>query len=364
MVLEATASEMNGKTARMVRRIASLLRYSSPGGITVIMPVFRQKHWSLVLATISQGHSVLRVFDSLPTALGFRLTTEESRNRLSELLEFDQGTQQATTESFTPGPVSTWPAQEQDGIKQVNSDDCGVAVILHAAHALARVSVPSKTDWTLWRRVISAFLEALDDIPKEDDDGGGAPKRATLEAIRQHHNRNLGLTARPQIQVEMPERLKALTTARMTDLETATELGNIIGNWQDDIRESQQKVSKTLRNNCARARATIKQVRRLTAGFRKHAKVPSGAEGMTAEDEVIVKNIAGLRKALVSVEAASLDEIASQLTKEISVLEAEKSLLEARRSDEVRRYARSIEALQAIDDEVDMLEDQLAESDY
>nr|XP_036574919.1 uncharacterized protein CTRU02_15116 [Colletotrichum truncatum]KAF6781409.1 hypothetical protein CTRU02_15116 [Colletotrichum truncatum] len=328
-VTETAASELSDSGGRSSNAAKSLLNFASPDGVTFMLPVNHQSHWTLASVTITQGQPTIHVYDSMPSDDNFRFTADEARKRLSKLLVVDTAEkanggspEEAAGKTPTLASISAWPAQ---------------------------------TDWVLWRRVLAAFLVAtFDDDDKSDNtvsrvdnrDRGevlAAGKPPILAQLRRHHNIKLGIDRRTTTTVQIPETLKNFTTAQQVDVEAADDLLNDIGKWAHHVR-------------------TISHIRRITAKLRQRAQPSGYSEPRRSEKQAVLDQIASLRSGLSSVDAAGLssDAIKIMLSTQIADLEEIRATLEQRQIREVKGVAGSLEGLQAMDDEVDMLEMDLA----
>ncbi|GKT97232.1 hypothetical protein Ct61P_15082 [Colletotrichum tofieldiae] len=191
-VAEVPADEMGTRVGNRDIIVSSYQRAPSEG-VTILMPFFQSSHWNLAIASIADGQAQINIYDSLPSSRrGLAAIKTESRRRLEKIFQPARlGAGADVAQPSQPPLLTSYETHVRRSVMQLNCNDCGVAVILHAFYHVAGVSLPEGTDWLLWRRAVSALLTAGsgdgDAVEGKDGDGSNGTDMRALGALRQAH---------------------------------------------------------------------------------------------------------------------------------------------------------------------------------
>ncbi|KAK2051652.1 hypothetical protein LY76DRAFT_674021 [Colletotrichum caudatum] len=278
ILLEVPAVEMGNGSALLARNLVRILDSGQSEAVDFLVPFNSDNHWSLsIVAASAVTQPTVNLYDSLPdNAKGPQHLMSETRGRLTTVMDAAG----STAMEKWPGLASpqSWSEPACLGVKQENMNDCGVAVILHAFHAIAKVGLPRNTDWLLWRRVIAAFVAVPSD-PAVLPESAGIKESAALNAIRVAHDCELGLgpTGHVMVAFDPPQALRNMVMPN-----GHTSPGSIRADDVGEACESLERLVRTMRSNKtaavaemrakrARSRNTVGDVKAIIANLRAHS---------------------------------------------------------------------------------------------
>ncbi|KAM0339750.1 hypothetical protein ACHAPU_010790 [Fusarium lateritium] len=138
------AVAVNPVTSTLPRALVA--RLQRPRVLSLFLPLYYSNHWTLFVL-FSQSQAVT-FYDSLPSGTSPGLVA-----RL-------EGVQQGLLQDFDFDLVAAAEAGTAECPRQMNGDDCGVAVVVNALYVLAGRPLPSShhCDFSFWRQVFIALL--------------------------------------------------------------------------------------------------------------------------------------------------------------------------------------------------------------
>ncbi|EFQ36073.1 hypothetical protein CGRA01v4_15129 [Colletotrichum graminicola] len=278
VLLEVPTVEMGNGNALPAKNLIRILDSGQSEAVNFLVPFSSDKHWSLSIVTASAvTQPTVKLYDSLPdNAGGPQHLMSETRGRLTTVMDAAGSTaMEKWPRLASPQP---WSESAWLGVKQDNMNDCGVAVILHAFHAIAKVGLPQNTDWLLWRRVIAAFLAVPSD-PAVLPESAEMKESAVLKAIRVAHDSELGLgpTGHVMVAFDLPQTLRNMVVPN-----DHTSAGSIRADAVGEACESLERLVSTMRSNKtaavaamrakrAQSRNTVGDVKAIIANLRAHS---------------------------------------------------------------------------------------------
>lgn len=159
-----TAEPKEEDTRRLSAQLRKIIEAGRNHGVLFIIPRNRKGYWSLTITEIVKNTAKITACDLVQDG-------SEAEREVVETKAFLQGLLgDAPGNLYGLPPVPEWPSFVTNCLKQVESSDCGVAVIVHILGALAGVLPPDSTDWLLWRRLIAAFFMAYRQLPEKGRD--------------------------------------------------------------------------------------------------------------------------------------------------------------------------------------------------
>ncbi|KAK1955935.1 hypothetical protein LY78DRAFT_686493 [Colletotrichum sublineola] len=260
--------------------------------------------------------------------------------------------------------MAKWLRSYPQSIQQVGSNDYGVRVILYVFHALAGVAAPPSTDWTLWRRIIAAFLwvqgryqskpgieSILDNVRKAHDE----LLSAGTATVRTHAS--LELNINQLVSGLEPSRITVGNeTCTRTDLKTSQQLDTYLGEWHHAVQVANAQ-AKRHQEACFRSvKSTEKSIRliiqALHAGSWRLKKV---VDSCAARDNRTA-NIKCLKQSADNIRHQGNNESTVRfLEGKIRVLGEEQRLAAARYQAGEEAWMASEEGLNAIAAELDLM---------
>ncbi|KAM0201389.1 hypothetical protein ACHAPA_011875 [Fusarium lateritium] len=138
------AVAVNPVTSTLPRALVA--RLQRPRVLSLFLPLHHSNHWTLfVLSSQSQA---VTFYDSLPSAAS------------PDLVARLEGVQQGLLRDFDFDLVAAAKAGTAQCPRQMNGDDCGVAVVVNALYVLAGRPLPSSQhcNFSSWRQVFVALL--------------------------------------------------------------------------------------------------------------------------------------------------------------------------------------------------------------
>ncbi|GKT67226.1 hypothetical protein ColTof4_13612 [Colletotrichum tofieldiae] len=338
------------------------------------MPLFKASHWNLAVATINGGRADIDVFDSLPLpAPGFGAAVQEVRSRLRQLVPHH-----LSVRGYSVTSPRLSPAVLRSGTRQTNGIDCGVGVILHVFYALARLSPPLATDWSLWRRVTASFLSGV----TKGDNGGPSNNiemetfvvdeglAALLESIRSTHRDALGLSKKADIDITIPEHLRPLlgvdqgrtipSGPRFADSETALRLRDELQTWSQGIATAQRAPDEATQKSRQQCLQTVSDIRRVVHNIRAKAGLAGESMSGAPGSENVDSRLETLKWTLGQRGGESGSELFEQRVQGlIEELEAKKHTEAARRARAATAFKVAQRGLQQIEKELELAENEI-----
>ncbi|KAK1569990.1 uncharacterized protein LY79DRAFT_707661 [Colletotrichum navitas] len=287
ILLEVPTVEMGNGNALSAKNFVRILDSGQSEAVNFLVPFNSDKHWTLSIVTASAvTQPTVKLYDSLPDNAGdSQHLMSETRGRLATVMDAAGST---LTEKWPKSALpQSWSESACLGVKQDNMNDCGVAVILHAFHVIAKVGLPQNTDWLLWRRVIAAFVAVPSD-PAVLPETAEMKESTVLNAIRVAHDRELGLgpTGHVMVAFDPPQALRNMVAGGAKGILTLpndnTSPGSIRADYVGEACESLERMVRTMRSNKtaavaamrakrARSRNTVGNVKAIIANLRAHS---------------------------------------------------------------------------------------------
>ncbi|WYZ36464.1 hypothetical protein EsH8_XV_000017 [Colletotrichum jinshuiense] len=375
LAVDASEAEIGEKLSRQMLQNLTRTLASAADPVFILLPISQEKHWSLAVATISEYAGVVDHYDSLPTSPATEQQIfAEARGRLDKLV----GSVTRSPQLHDSKPAASWGCSAPYSLRQPNGDDCGVAVLIHAFHVLARVPLPASTDWLLWRRVLLVFASAIlnatndDDDDDDDDDGdraspaelsGGIETPACLRRLRDFHDTASGLVesskivhgALPCLGGSSPNGGESVHVG----VQDVDSICKAVMDWAQSLQAKKQEILQKLQGKQAATRRSVSDIRRITASLRRRsaAALTATTTADTLEREKKENSLTQVRGALGGIQDDA--DTAEGLRTQVFRLEAAVKAIQNRGACTARTVAISAKALQAVDDELNAIDEQL-----
>ncbi|KAK1827734.1 hypothetical protein QBC39DRAFT_436965 [Podospora conica] len=210
------------------------LAAATRGATTILLPLHLSgNHWALAVLPLAEGES-LELLDSLGSPAHTKHAEEQVSHFLRQLVALwpkDHPRKLPRTFRRVNPPLVAMA-----GLKQANTDDCGVAVVVVAMYIIAQKRIPQESHLGMWRRLL-CFLagESWPIAPQPSDS-------VALFGIDDSDCRMV----RPDIQsLELIPQPPARGT--LDDFEQyAQQLQRLVAERRDQQTESARKLEKTL----------------------------------------------------------------------------------------------------------------------